>query len=247
MSSRAAKLKVVSKTKDFLLASRLLQIFQPFNRAFGFLYNFNLLTKWVHKHKNDDLLTQDFYKPNRVYEDREKSFAAIIDKYNLKDMPITYMEFGVAAGGSFKWWLKNNTNTASRFAGFDTFEGLPESWGVFSKGDMHSPIPDVNDSRALFVKGIFQDTLNDYLFQNGNEIKKMQKVIHMDADLFSATLFALSQLYPYLQKGDIIMFDEFNVYAHEFMAFRYFTECFYINLKLISAQNNFYHAAFVVE
>ena len=69
----------------------------------------------------------------------------------------------------------------------------------------------------------------------------------MDADLFSATLFALSQLYPYLQKGDIIMFDEFNVYGHEFKAFRLFTECFYVKLKLISARNNFYHAAFEVE
>ena len=69
----------------------------------------------------------------------------------------------------------------------------------------------------------------------------------MDADIFSATLFALSQLYPYLQKGDIIMFDEFNVYGHEFKAFRLFTECFYVKLKLISAQNNFYHAAFEVE
>ncbi len=166
--------------------------------------------------------------------------------YQLKDAPIQYLEFGVASGNSFKWWLKESQNPASRFYGFDTFEGLPEAWGVFAKGDMHSPIPDVNDNRAMFIKGIFQDTMCDFLDEHGNKLKQGKRVIHMDADIFSATLFALSQLYPYLQKGDIIMFDEFNVYGHEYKAFKLFTECFYINLRLISAQNNFYHAAFEV-
>ena len=87
----------------------------------------------------------------------------------------------------------------------------------------------------------------DFLLKQEPSFKRKRKLIHMDADLFSATLFALSQLYPYLQKGDIIMFDEFNVYGHEFKAFRLFTECFYVKLKLISARNNFYHAAFEVE
>ena len=112
---------------------------------------------------------------------------------------------------------------------------------------MISPIPEVNDSRASFYKGIFQDTLNGVLFEQGASFKGTKKVIHMDADLFTATLFALSQLYPYLEKGDIIMFDEFNVYGHEFMAYRLFTECFYMKLKPIAAQNNFYHTAFEVE
>ncbi len=246
MSSKADRLKVLKFVKDFLLASRLLQLLQPLNRLFSFIYNFNLLTSWVHKHKKDKLLINDFYRPVRHYEDRLKSFTAIVDHYKLNETPICYLEFGVASGLSFKWFLSHCGNSASRFYGFDTFEGLPEDWGTFSKGDMHSPIPEVNDNRALFVKGIFQDTLNGFLQEHGPSLKGKKKVIHMDADLYSATLFALSQLYPYLQKGDIIMFDEFNVYGHEFMAFRYFTECFYVNLKLISAQNNFYHAAFEV-
>lgn len=246
MSLRTTQLRIIKFTKDFLLATRLLQIFQPINKLFGFIYNFNLLTSWVHKNKKAQLLTNDFYRPIRNYDDRLKSFTAITQHYNLEETPICYLEFGVASGNSFKWWLATAKSPASRFYGFDTFEGLPESWGVFDKGDMHSPIPEVNDSRASFYKGIFQDTLNGFIDNHKQELTSTRKLIHMDADLFSATLFALSQLYPYLKKGDIIMFDEFNVYDHEFMAYRLFTECFYINLKPISAQNNFYHAAFEV-
>ncbi len=246
MSSRALKLKVIKFTKDLLLASRVLQVLQPFNKLFAFVNDFNTLTSWVHKHKRDDLLVNDFYRPVRHYDDRLKSFEAIVSRYGLKDAQINYLEFGVATGLSFKWWIKANQHPQSQFFGLDTFEGLPEAWGVFNKGDMHSPIPEVNDGRAVFIKGIFQDTLNGLLTQQGDRLKQCRKVIHMDADIFSATLFALSQLYPYLQKGDIIMFDEFNVYGHEFKAFKLFTECFYIDLKLISAQNNFYHAAFEV-
>jgi len=189
----------------------------------------------------------DFYKPSRNYDDRLKSFAAIAQYYKLNEVPVCYLEFGVASGHSFKWWINTCANPLSAFYGFDTFEGLPEDWGLFSKGDMQSPIPEVNDKRAQFIKGIFQDTLNGFLQKEGPSFKGKKKVIHMDADLFTATLFALSQFYPYLQKGDIIMFDEFNVYGHEFKAYRLFTECFYINLRPISAQNNFYHAAFEVE
>ena len=69
----------------------------------------------------------------------------------------------------------------------------------------------------------------------------------MDADLYSATIFSLSQLYPFLKKGDIILFDEFNVAMHEFKAYLEFTSNFYIRLKPIAAVNNFYQTAFVVD
>jgi O-methyltransferase len=247
MSARMRKLSVIKFTKDFLLATRLLQLLQPLNKFFYTIYNFNLLTAWVHKHKKDKMLVNDFYTPIRHYDNRLNSFAAISAHYKLDEIPVCYLEFGVASGHSFKWWIKNCADPASRFYGFDTFEGLPEDWGLFSKGDMHSPIPEVNDNRALFIKGIFQDTLNDFILKEGTALRDKKKIIHMDADLFSATLFALSQLYPYLQKGDIIMFDEFNVYGHEFKAYRLFTDCFYVKLRPIAAQNNFYHIAFEVE
>jgi len=244
--SRAIKLEIIKFTKDFLLATRLLQIFQPLNKFFKFISYFNELTSWVHKHKKDSLLVNDFYRPKRNYVDRFKSFTAILDKYDIYQSPIAYIEFGVASGDSFRWWMEHCKAPGATFYGFDTFEGLPEKWGVFAKGDMSFGVPVLEDKRASFYKGIFQDTLNEFLFAAGDQMKGRRKIIHLDADLFSATIFALSQLYPYLEKGDIIMFDEFSVYDHEFMAFKIFTECFYVDLQPIAAQNNFYHAAFEV-
>lgn len=59
--------------------------------------------------------------------------------------------------------------------------------------------------------------------------------------------FVLTQLYPYLQPGDIILFDEFNVPLHEFKAFNEFTKAFYIELKPLGAVNNYLQVAFVVK
>ncbi|MEO6491000.1 MAG: class I SAM-dependent methyltransferase [Ferruginibacter sp.] len=173
----------------------------------------------------------------------------VLGHFKLEDLQINYLEFGVGTGTSFKWWSEHNRNQNSQFYGFDTFEGLPEDWGGFySKGDMSSDIPKLDDDRTLFIKGLFQDTLTKFLHENSKILSSnTTKLIHMDADLYSATAFTLSQLYPFLKKGDIILFDEFNVALHEFKAYLEFTENFYIKLKPIAAVNNFYQTAFMVE
>jgi hypothetical protein len=63
--------------------------------------------------------------------------------------------------------------------------------------------------------------------------------VHLDADLFSSTLFVLSQLYRFLNDGDILLFDEFAVPKHEFQAFKIFTESFYVKYEVIGAANNY--------
>ncbi len=205
------------------------------------------MRSWISEHKND-LLLNDFYSRKRDYNKRYQLYDTVAKHYQLDTKEIMYMEFGVAAAHSFKWWLAKNTNTGSAFFGFDTFEGLPEDWGRhFKKGDMSASLPDIDDKRAGFYKGIFQDTVHGFIQQHEAELKTKPKVIHMDADLFSSTIFVLSQLHPYLTKGDIIFFDEFNVANHEYQAFRIFTDAFYVKMKPIAAVNNFYQVAFVVE
>ena len=73
------------------------------------------------------------------------------------------------------------------------------------------------------------------------------KIIHLDADLFSSTLFVLSSLAPFLNRGDILIFDEFNVPDHEFFAFRIFCDSWYIKARLLGAVNNFLQTAFIIE
>jgi hypothetical protein len=205
------------------------------------------MRSWIGTHK-DELLLNDFYSKKRDYNKRYTLYETVASHYNLDTNSIIYLEFGVAAAHSFKWWLAKNTNPGSEFYGFDTFEGLPEDWGRhFKKGDMSASLPEIDDNRAGFYKGIFQDTLHGFIEQKEYSLKTRQKVVHMDADLFSSTIFVLSQLHPYLNKGDIIFFDEFNVANHEYQAFRIFTEAFYVKLKPVAAVNNFYQVAFVVE
>jgi len=241
------KLSLIRFLKDFILYTGVLRIFAPFNHSFLFISNFNRMRKWITQHR-DGLLLNDFYSRTRDYNKRYQLYDTVAQHYALDTKEILYMEFGVAAAHSFKWWLAKNNHPASEFHGFDTFEGLPEDWGRhFKKGDMSAALPDIADKRAGFYKGIFQDTVHGFIEHNTEALATKPKVIHMDADLFSSTIFVLSQLHPYLKKGDIIFFDEFNVANHEYQAFRIFTEAFYVQLKPIAAVNNFYQVAFVVE
>jgi hypothetical protein len=240
------KLKIIKFLKDFLLWSGILRLFSPFNRLFFFLRNFNVLRAWISESNLTDLLINDFYSWKRDYPKRYTLYDKVAAHFELGTKEILYLEFGVASGSSFFWWMKKNTNPDSLFRGFDTFEGLPEDWGGFKKGAMAFDQAQVNDGRAEFIKGIFQDSLFPFIETNKILLQNKPKVIHMDADLFSSTIFVLSQLYPYLKKGDIIFFDEFNVANHEFLAFKIFTEAFYVKLLPVGAVNNFYQTAFVV-
>jgi len=122
---------------------------------------------------------------------------------------------------------------------------LPEKWGVFSKGAMAAGVPVLNDQRGRFVKGLFQETLPDFI-KNVDLQNDKRKVIHLDADLFSSTLYALTSIAPYLKKGDILLFDEFNVPNHEFSAFKIFCETYYFKTRLLAAVNNYYQVAMII-
>jgi O-methyltransferase len=241
------KLRIIKLLKDFLLWSGVLRIFSVFNHLFFFLRNFNVLRSWIGEANRKKLLINDFYSWKRDYPKRYKLFDTVAAVYHLDKKELLYLEFGVASGSSFFWWMKKNTHPDSAFRGFDSFEGLPEDWGGFKKGAMSFNQVESNDGRAEFVRGIFQESLNPFIESNRNLLQNKPKIIHLDADLFSSTIFVLSQLYPFLKPGDLIFFDEFNVANHEFLAFKIFTESFYVKLRPVGAVNNFYQTAFIVE
>lgn len=201
------------------------------------------LSTWVDRHK-DGLKFSDFPNKTFDYNKRLKLYDFLIET-EIGDNPVDFLEFGVAKGGSFKWWLEHLKHEDSHFFGFDTFDGLPEDWGPFKKGDMSNgdKPPVFDDQRYSFYQGVFQNTLFDFLKTYKSN---KRKVIHMDADLYTATLFVLTTIHPYLNKGDIILFDEFNVPMHEYKAFMEWTEAFYVNYKVLGQVNNFYQIALVI-
>jgi O-methyltransferase len=203
------------------------------------------LTKWISRQDQKNIFN-DFYSAKRDYNKRYQLYNYLIDTQNLKNNKIDYLEFGVSTAMSFKWWVANNKHPESKFYGFDTFEGLPESWGTYKKGAMAANIPVIDDSRVNFVPGLFQDSVPKFLLENPLN-NSTRKIFHLDADLFSSTLYALTSFAPYIKKGDILLFDEFNVPNHEFFAFKCFSESFYIKTKLLGAVNNYYQVALLIE
>jgi hypothetical protein len=211
-------------------------IAEPFSDAMLNAVHLSKLSKW--RKQNPVNGYNDWYQSKWDYTRRFKLYEEISKAEQLYTVPVDYFEFGVCGGFSFKWWLENNTSADSRFYGFDTFEGLPESFGSFEKGSMAVSLEslNINDARAAFYKGLFQDTLIPFLNDYKSDRKKL---VHLDADLFSSTIFSLSQLYRFLKDGDILLFDEFAVPKHEFMAFKIFTESFYVTYEVIGAANNY--------
>lgn len=212
---------------------------------FYFFSNTLSLTKWISNQEKNNILN-DFYTSRRDYMKRFNLYQYVSHKFALDINSFDYIEFGVAGGHSFRWWVSNSSNKDCRYFGFDTFEGLPESWGTFNKSDMASSIPVIDDERVKFFKGLFQDTVPGFLREYRQTEGKM-KIIHLDADLFSSTLYALTSMAPYLRKGDLLIFDEFNVPNHEFLAFRMFTESYYIKTSLIGAVNNYLQVGLIIE
>ena len=234
-------LSLIRKSKSFFVRFRLHKIVEPFSGLLLNLVYISKFSKWASQQKKVEF--NDFYSGKWDYAKRFKLYEYIFNKENLSEK-IQYMEFGVAQGKSFKWMIEKNKNPDSRFYGFDTFEGLPEDWGHFKKGAMSSDVPQLSDTRAKFIKGLFQDTLPAFL---KNTSVDGRKVIMMDADLYSSTLFVLTSLAPFLKSGDIIFFDEFVVPTHEFLAYTNFIQSYYLEFELVGAANNYYFAAFKVK
>jgi hypothetical protein len=238
------KLITVLKSLVFLIQPHI--FFGFLKHPLLFLSNLLSLTKWISQQNRKNTFN-DYFTFTRDYDKREKLYSYVMSSFIATDEAVDYLEFGVCGGSSFKWWTDSNIHTDSRFYGFDTFEGLPESWGgLFKKGDMHADVPQMDDLRTSFFKGLFQDTLPGFLKQGSLRSDK-RLVVLMDADLFSSTIFTLTSLASHLKPGDIIFFDEFNVPNHEYFAYKIFTESFYFKLELIGAVNNYYQAAFIVK
>lgn len=234
------KLFFIRKIKGLSLRIGLHRIVEPFSNFLITLIYLSKFSKW--RKENSNLKFNDFYNNNVKYADRFNLHEFLLFSEKL-DQAIDFFEFGVADGISFKWWVEKNRNNNSRFFGFDTFTGLPEDFGVMKKQDYDTKgkFPDVGgDSRCHFYPGLFQDTLPVFL----NEHKSLnRKVIHLDADLYSATLYVLTVLNPFLAPGDIIVFDEFGVPTHEFKAFSDFVSSYYFKYEVLGAVNNYLQIA----
>lgn len=93
--------------------------------------------------------------------------------------------------------------------GFDSFEGLPESWrDGFPKGAFkRSQLPAVADNVEL-VKGYFDKSLEPFLQAHAGPAALM----HVDCDLFSSTRTVFDAVKERIAEGTVIVFDEYFNY-----------------------------------
>ena len=150
-----------------------------------------------------------------------------------------YLEFGVYQGESIKYWADLNRHKESRFTGFDSFEGLPENWREGQgKGhfDVGGNLPLTSDPRIKFVKGWFDRTVPPFAREFATT-KRL--VVHLDADLYSSSMFPLVFLGPLMSAGTLLICDEFYDREHEFKALMDWRKIYRKDVRIIAEMENY--------
>ena len=174
----------------------------------------------------DNVFVQQYCARAEPLHSKREVLKYALDRVSLEGL---YLELGVWRGDSINFIASTTSLTVY---GFDSFEGLPETWDReraidFSKGTfgIHSTeeFP-VVASNVVLIQGLFEDTLP--LFSQARIEKNKIAFMHVDCDLYSSTRSAFKYLGPLIQEGTIIVFDELYGYQgyekHELKAFNEF-------------------------
>jgi len=160
------------------------------------------------------------FKVPRRSRSRDELFDLILN--DVRDQRVLYLEFGVFEGAATRYWAQRLSNPESALHGFDSFEGLPETWNSFQRrGHFNTGgvVPAIDDPRVRFFKGWFDQTLPHYQPPPHDRL-----VINMDADLYSSSIYVLRHLRPLIVEGTYLYFDEFADRLNELRAFAEFQE-----------------------
>ncbi len=149
---------------------------------------------------------------------------------SLTDKTRPFYEFGVRNGISFKYLI----NAFGKGFGFDSFKGLPESWGKLPKGSYSSfgSIPKISGGK--FIAGEFKNTLPEFFSKQ----KPLASLINFDADLYSSTLCALNYSHKVIDEKTVLIFDEFLMNEKwendEYKALNEFCDSFNMSYSVIA-------------
>jgi len=110
------------------------------------------------------------------------------------------------------------------FVAFDSFEGLPEiddidKQAIWSKGKLETKESDfirlvtrsgMPRSRLTTVKGFYDQSLTPELQRK--LLPRKAAVIYVDCDLYKSTVPVLHFIRPFLQRGTVVVFDDWNCF-----------------------------------
>ena len=129
-----------------------------------------------------------------------------------------FVEIGVGKGGLIALIKKYVPNT--EIIGMDSWEGMPE----ISKYDNQKfkkynnfKLANINDVYDTFrMIGASTDNINliqgyiEYTIPHNLHFLKNIDILRLDVDWYKATLFALQNLYKYVNNGGLIIIDDYN-------------------------------------
>lgn len=136
-----------------------------------------------------------------------------------------YFEFGSHEGNTMRMaWDAFHHLFGWTFVAFDSFQGLPameshDRSDIFRAGNLATSEQrfvqivtghGMPRQRLMTVAGFYDDTLTDDLRQR--LLPKKAAVIYIDCDLYKSTVPVLRFIVPFLQKGTVIVFDDWNCY-----------------------------------
>ena len=131
------------------------------------------------------------------------------------------LEFGVATGTTLAIIADGVAGDRAVF-GFDSFDGLPETWRTGFEAGEFAQEPPRDIPGAALVRGLFEDSLPGFLAEHDEPVA----FLHLDADLYSSTKTVLDLLSDRLAPDAVLLFDEFFNYPgwqrHEYRAFQEF-------------------------
>ena len=176
---------------------------------------------------------RDFYWEDGYYlTSHPCRLSKAIGQYELYkkilNIPGQIVELGVLRGTSLIRWLTYRDMLESPYSreviGFDVFDEFPEQsnrvdddfkkW--FDENCRHNTNPEELDKVFKYknftnyelVKGLVEDTIPDYL----NRHPELRiSLLHLDMDVNEPTRFALERLWNKVEKGGLVVFDDYSI------------------------------------
>lgn len=207
----------------------------PLLRLLKYRYRYNIFDS-IHKEATKDSVRYIYENAsNSVMLGNRKQLLKFALKEYVKNSEYKdklFLEFGTYKGELINFC--SSLIPEAKFYGFDSFEGLPESFSIWKRGrfDIKGKLPKVNKNVSL-IKGYFNETLPKFL----EEHKEKAAFIHIDCDLYSSTKTIFENIYDRIVPNTVIQFDEYYNYPgwrnHEFKAFQEFCKKYSVEYEYI--------------
>jgi len=138
-------------------------------------------------------------------------FALAVGLPCVRDDEGLWLEFGVSSGTTMRIissYRAHRRSAPPPVYGFDWFQGLPSSSGIWNKGSYamagQEP-PFASSSVVQWEVGLFNETLPPFLHRHKHE---RISFLHIDCDLYVSTKVVFDALRHRISDGLVIVFDE---------------------------------------